>query len=318
MVKPIESPAPVSASELHERGPQVSRESSLDTLYAHLPTFSDTPLDARGFRARDHSDHGNRIADLRREAWWNRDHGWISIMCDSGHTSFVPSPCGVRYCDICARSRAVSRRAKLRREIEHTQDVAGPGWRVKVLTLTIENVEDLGGGWDHLLDSFSRFREMRLWRDTGVAWWRASLEVTTKGKEWHPHLHVLMCAGFMDYRAITGSWITATRGWGMITDIREAYGPPGQEAREAAKYVAKPQQVATWSRRQRGEFSRVARDRRSWFGSGAVIGLPDETRAGCGECGSSVELVHQHYGPADHHYARWSDEDPCGSASGHK
>jgi len=269
------------------------------------------PLDARGFRAHPHAEHRARIGDLRRESWWRRDHGWLTLLCDTGHLSNIPVPCGVRYCDICAGAVAGRRRKILEHEIQETLDGAHRSWRVKMLTLTIENHEDLAGIWDLLLEAFDRLREMVVWTDARVAWWRASLEVTTSGREWHPHLHIVMCSGFMKQEKVSGSWISATRGWGMIVDIREIYGEAGREAKEAAKYLAKPDQVATWSRRQRIEFSRAARSRQTWFGSGKIRGIAAIPRhSGCRHCGSGVDMVRSTDGDTWHHYRQWIDEIP--------
>lgn len=284
--------------------PRSSSDSSLDPGTPLLPTSFATTLDAPGFRTREVK---MRTAKLKRWNWYTREHRWASFMCDDGHSYSVPLDCGHRYCDICARSQVATRRRALELEIERAKELETRSVRVKMMTLTMKSMEDPRQMWDHLYDSFDRLQETVTWRKGKVRWWIARAEVTTKGKEWHVHLHVLMLSRFIDQKALSNSWIRSTRRTGMIVHIEQIFGREiGDAAMEVAKYLCKPGDVAKWSRRQKAQFAEAVRDRKLWLGGGELDPrLPDGPQKrgrGCPTCGSHVEFVHMSVTTAENYY----------------
>lgn len=103
----------------------------------------------------------------------------------------VPQRCKVKWCPVCARIKSAERAAKLRIAVEQMADPVH-------LTLTMANVTD----WSrphlrHLIESFGRLRRNKVWqRCKGGVY---NLEVTNKGKGWHPHLHALIDCSWLSH-----------------------------------------------------------------------------------------------------------------------
>ncbi len=93
------------------------------------------------------------------------------------------SRCKRKWCPACQRSIAAKRAARMRGAIGAME------WPLFV-TLTMTNSSD-PESVRHLRRSFGKLRNRKLWKDT-VAGGCAAVEVTNKGKGWHPHLHALV------------------------------------------------------------------------------------------------------------------------------
>lgn len=92
--------------------------------------------------------------------------------------------CKKRWCPICARSIAAERVAKYERAVEKLN------WPLHV-TFTIANTPTINSSdLRQLLHSFRKLRQRRLWKLCVRGGW-VSLEITNRGRGWHPHLHVL-------------------------------------------------------------------------------------------------------------------------------
>lgn len=120
--------------------------------------------------------------DLSAKLW---DCGLpASITCTNcgGHHS-VETRCKRRWCPSCARAISVQRIQRYERRLQNLQ---WPLW----LTLTIKNRHDLSVV-DDLKAAWKQFRRRKLFTDRtkGGLW---SLEVTERGRGWHPHLHAML------------------------------------------------------------------------------------------------------------------------------
>jgi hypothetical protein len=91
---------------------------------------------------------------------------------------------------------------------------------------------------DDLLASFRRLRRRKWWRDrvAGGAW---TFELTWNAEEsqWHPHLHTLVHAGWMQLQELSAEWHKASRGSHRVhVSLIEQAAPA---IREVTKYVGK-------------------------------------------------------------------------------
>jgi hypothetical protein len=103
------------------------------------------------------------------------------------------------------------------------------------LTLTVRNGSDLRERGHHLRRSFEKLRRRRYWREH-VAGGIAIEEIVHNGKEWHPHLHIIVDSGTPSavlLPELVALWLEVT-GDSFIIDVR-----PLTELREACKYTAK-------------------------------------------------------------------------------
>lgn len=176
--------------------------------------------------------------------------------CSCGRCHQTAQRCRQKWCPVCARIRSGERAAKLRAAISKMADPAH-------LTLTMRNVTD----WDrphlkHLIESFARLRRTKIWsRCLGGAY---GLEVTEKGRGWHPHLHAVIDCSWLSHLVpaptrFTSKWERKNLSerahaelcgvWGMC--LRQDGADPSvwvrrcdsNAANEIAKYAIKPAEL---------------------------------------------------------------------------
>lgn len=108
--------------------------------------------------------------------------------CGSHHFNGT-KVCKSRFCYVCAHKRGLlylSRYGDLLKEYERQ------GYRIKMITLTMKNMENLQEMMDKFNNDFHRFRSYKLWKNN-VLGAVASRETTYNFREdnWHFHIHVL-------------------------------------------------------------------------------------------------------------------------------
>lgn len=72
-----------------------------------------------------------------------------------------------------------------------------------------------------------------------------SLEVTNEGRGWHLHLHALIDARWIDAGELGKTWCKVTNGHGYIVKVKDARCR--DYLHETTKYIAKGNQIASWS-----------------------------------------------------------------------
>lgn len=99
--------------------------------------------------------------------------------------------CQLRLCPMCMARRAKRAAYKLSKVLDMVE--AEHDARYLFLTLTIKNCEgpELGTTIDALTKAWDRFRDQRQIQRSVHGWFRA-LEVTRRGKGYHPHLHIIL------------------------------------------------------------------------------------------------------------------------------
>lgn len=125
-----------------------------------------------------------------------------------------------------------------------------PGLKMYMLTLTVKNGPDLTERHNHLKKAFKTLHKRRrnyLDKGTGftefakVEGWVGSYEVTNKGNDWHPHLHLMVFTyDRINAAALKREWLDIT-GDSHVLRIDHARHPndPGQDFLEICKYALK-------------------------------------------------------------------------------
>ncbi|MNF57240.1 Replication protein [compost metagenome] len=122
--------------------------------------------------------------------------------------------------------------------------------RPYLVTLTVKNGEDLEERQAHLTRSLKRLMHHRRDFNAGTArapWTELckalggvyTLELTNKGKGWHPHCHMIaLCASEIDQAALSAEWEAIT-GDSFVVDVRPITGDPSEGFMEVFKYAVK-------------------------------------------------------------------------------
>lgn len=125
-----------------------------------------------------------------------------------------------------------------------------PELRPYLITLTVKNGDDLEERQAHLTRSLKRLMHHR--RDfnagtRGAPWTELckaqgavyTLELTNKGKGWHPHCHMIALAASQPSQSdLSAEWHRIT-GDSMIVDVRPITGDPSEGFMEVFKYAVK-------------------------------------------------------------------------------
>lgn len=99
--------------------------------------------------------------------------------------------CQLRLCPMCTARRARRAAYKLSRVLDVVE--AAHGAKFLFLTLTMRNVpgDQLGDALEQLTKGWYRFVEQRQIERSVKGWFRA-IEITRSGRNYHPHLHVIL------------------------------------------------------------------------------------------------------------------------------
>lgn len=156
---------------------------------------------------------------------------WLRGDPKSGTLSLASNGCHDRWCEACSREKAAV-------IAENVFVLLQEGRRLFV-TLTLKHsLTPLKDQLDRLLASFNRLRERRWWEDRvkgGAAF--IEIKVGERSGLWHPHLHLVVDASWLDQRELSQEWLKVT-GDSSIVDVR-LVKDFGHVAHYVAKYVAK-------------------------------------------------------------------------------
>lgn len=186
---------------------------------------------------------GNFLADLLtphcRDALWKgrlkrlRDCATFldfdECPVDSRHDSRLKRAnfCHLKFCPECQWRRGLKYSLKTYQVISHYLR-GSPDYGVVHLTLTLKNVDDMQGVHSRLIRSFQKLRDRKVFdRCVGGIW---ALEVTMRGKGYHPHLHCLCLVPrnknglpvLAAQQALSDAWLDIT-GDSYIIGVRAVY-----------------------------------------------------------------------------------------------
>ena len=176
--------------------------------------------------------------------------GAIVRVRDDGTCGVTCARCRDRICPLCSARR--SREASMRT----TAAIAGMD-SPKHLVLTAPAVlAGLDRQMRHIREAMKHLRRRELWKERcrgGVYTW----EITRNAKtgRWHPHVHLVIDAEYMEQRLLVELWREAlqrTETWGYLADDAPCYvwinavHSRGKMGTYIGKYISKPQEVADW------------------------------------------------------------------------
>lgn len=160
--------------------------------------------------------------------------------------------CGAQFCKkhllcpLCAIRRG-SKAVSLYLEKFNAVVALYPGLKAFMVTLTTKNAESLELSSMHLRRSLKKLFQLRrnaLKGQRHVEFAKAlggfhSIEVTNKGKGWHPHVHMIwLCYESPDPFKLSREWLDIT-GDSFIVDVRPLSADPADGFIEVCKYALK-------------------------------------------------------------------------------
>jgi hypothetical protein len=158
---------------------------------------------------------------------------WVQRSCvDETRFRLSCNHCHDRLCTPCANQRSFQLSEALMATIA--------GRPVTFITLTLSGKgETLGELIDRLYKHFRHLRQHPLW-DEAVTGGAAFLEIkySDKAKRWHPHLHIICEAKYIEQGQLSKAWHSITKD-SFIVDIRKVRDTE-TTARYVTKYASKP------------------------------------------------------------------------------
>lgn len=237
----------------------------------------------------------------------------LDLVCTScGYHHHVETKCKQKWCPVCVRAIAT------KRSLKFSKAASMMDWPLH-LTLTVQNITNEDQQFvRRLRRAFGKLRHRKIWK-TNVRGGVAGIEVTNKGKGWHPHIHALIDCRWLaikttrpqqgESRATTKSKCTAAKRefttlWKTI--IKEKHGvcwirrigsDGGADcAREVLKYAIKGGELAT-AKGKIGPLIHQLRQCRlttsfgTMFGKLLVRDLDAKRPAICDGCGKQTEML---------------------------
>lgn len=162
------------------------------------------------------------------------EHNWRTLYCAfCGATNQVIVDCGHRFCPFCGKRRAARIRDRLNFLLKSCQKF--PKARLKMLTLSTTNCADLDAGIKHLVSSFRRLRQRRIWQ-RHVYGGAFVIEIKGSPGSWHPHIHAIIYSYFIPWAALRSAWHHVSQGTAVwISDISD-----DRAKGYVTKYLTKP------------------------------------------------------------------------------
>lgn len=184
-----------------------------------------------------------RILECRRYAWFARHE-------DTGKVRVISNACRLRWCPICAQARFQSTRQEV---AEWTLSLRKPKFLTLTMCHTRQTLEDQV---KTLYRHFRNFRRQKLIkRKIRGGCWFFQLKRSKKTGEWHPHLHCLLDADYIDKVQLSTEW-KETTGDSFIVDIRAIYKPK-EVSDYVARYCARPCNLSGFTESDRIEIFTV-------------------------------------------------------------
>lgn len=210
-------------------------------------------------------------------------HGFRRFLCNHcGSAIDVPIHCSDKTCGVCTGIR----RWRIQERIQHA--LAGQPinqtlrWRHIVLTL--RNTPDLADRLDHLIRSFRKLRQRKLWNRTQIGGFYV-IEITEGVDGWHPHLHIVSYGRYIRLSVLSYVWRQITKDSHRIHIGTIHSG--ADIARYVSKYITK---ASTLSSQSTNTVNLVCRNRRLFgpFGQAAELMKrfkPPQKFMACARCG---------------------------------
>lgn len=170
--------------------------------------------------------YSNRLYECRTRAWFVRNS-------ETGKVRIAAKQCRLRWCYHCSEARQ-----------QFITQAITPWWNSakmpKLLTVTVKHSDDpLDEQIAFLYKAFVKLRNRKLCKDAirgGV--WFFQITFNEKTEQWHPHIHALLDAEYMDHSFLKVAWSKITQG-STIVHIRAVHNPD-KTLSHNARYAARP------------------------------------------------------------------------------
>lgn len=185
----------------------------------------------------DNSDKLSLLFSCRTNAWFIRHS-------TTGEVRIASNSCKLRWCPLCQQAR----------QNYIAQQVSKWFYRVdypKLLTVTLRHTSSpLKSQVDFLYKCFQKFRKRKFItkRLRGGVWF-FQVKKSKDGNTWHPHIHALIDADFMERKKLSQLWAEITGG-STVIDIRGIFDTE-KCVKHNARYCATPASLvdlAPWER----------------------------------------------------------------------
>lgn len=202
-----------------------------------------------------------QLEDCRKFAWFARHE-------QSGHVKVISNACRLRWCPVCAEAKRVSIQHSVSKWLKTLR-------RPRFLTLTLQHsTAPLAEQIKALYRGFRLFRKHKSIKSKvrgGV--WFFQVKISGKDACWHPHLHIVLDANYINKFELSQEWFLAT-GNSFIIDIR-AIKDPEKVGKYVSRYCAQPAHLPDFAQDDRIEIASVLHGVRfcGRFGTGAQCDL---------------------------------------------
>lgn len=245
----VDSQLPSSYQTYRVRRCGPEYQATLD-MYCHLDNL-------------DFTTRAEQLLECRLFAWFCRHS-------ETGEVLVVSNSCRLRWCPICTAARFVHLREVVR---DYALSVRSP----KLLTLTMRHTrEALAVQISALYKHFRNFRlQKHIKRKIRGGVWFFQIKRSGRTGEWHPHLHCIIDADFIDKVKLSQDWLRTT-GDSFIVDIRKIQEPK-KVADYVSRYVARPCKLEQFEMVDRATIFRACHGRRlcgKWGNAMSVMFKP--------------------------------------------
>lgn len=176
----------------------------------------------------------------------------IFIDPDKSKPSAWISRCGSKLCPFCSNARTANTRDEL------LPLILKHGCQ-RIMILTIRSTDlSLPDQITKLLTAFKRLRHRKLWRDKITGGVRViEFTMNEQTRRWHPHIHLLFRGQYIHQPLVKRAWkeITVDSSIVHISKVNNAQGMVA----ELAKYLGKPQHIATLSPSEIRHYARATK-----------------------------------------------------------
>jgi len=156
-----------------------------------------------------------------------------TLECEScGHQHIVQYNCRLRFCSRCASAKMNTLTEKY---LPYLKTLEAD--RLRFVTLTIKNCDDLKKGVDRIRDCFTKLRHRKYYKSKLKGGLYSLQAEPDDGGKWNVHLHCIFYGGFLPQSRLSDDWLSIT-GDSFIVDIRRP-GRPSDALRYVLRYVAK-------------------------------------------------------------------------------
>ena len=210
----------------------------------------------------------------------------VAVCGDCGQVRKFPNRCDQFFCPECNHHLTADRTSQVE---WWTKTIRQP----KHICLTIKNINHITPlHIDELRRYFTKLRHRKFTRG-----WRGgfySMQITHSATGWHPHIHVVVDANWIDTNALTDAWRAITRGAGQVTKVKDCRNKG--YLRRVTSYIARGSEMAAWEPMIIAECIEAFRGRRTFGVFGSLFGMRSEfaewiaelkakrPRCDCGSC----------------------------------